>query len=77
MTVLYKSHTISKKSLDKLPQSYTDVLPVTLSKTDPVPPKLAGPNKSDCKLVPQAMQTEYRYLNFVLYFFYLSSSSAS
>ena len=57
MTALDNSH---KRSLDKLPQSYTDVPPVTLSKKDPVPPKLEGPNKSDCLLIPDAMQTEYR-----------------
>jgi hypothetical protein len=33
----------SEKGFDKLPQSYTDVPPVTVSKKDPVLPKLAGP----------------------------------
>ncbi len=61
MTALDNSNSISKRGLDKLPQSYTDVTPVTLSKKDPVPPKLDGPNKSDCLLIPDAMQTEYRY----------------
>ena len=57
MTALDNSH---KRGLDKQPQSYTDVPPVTLSKKDPVPPKLEGPNKSDCLLIPEAMQTEYK-----------------
>ena len=61
MTALDNSHNISKRGLDKLPQSYTNVPPVTLSKKDPVPPKLEGPNKADCLLIPEAMQTEYRY----------------
>ena len=43
-------------------QSYSDIPPVTLSKKDPVPPKLRGSNKSDCQvLIPEAIQTEYRY----------------
>lgn len=60
ITTLDSSHTISKKGLNKLPQLYTDVPPVTLSKKDPVPPKVEGPTKSDCLLIPQAMQSEYR-----------------
>uniref|UniRef100_UPI0035902B8E protein mono-ADP-ribosyltransferase PARP3 isoform X1 n=2 Tax=Myxine glutinosa TaxID=7769 RepID=UPI0035902B8E len=42
-----------------LPQSYTIVPPV-LGKCDPPVPKLAGPNKSNCQLIPEAMQIEYR-----------------
>ena len=61
MTALDNSHNISKRGLDKLPHTYTNVPPVTLSKKDPVPPKLEGPNKADCLLIPEAMQTEYRY----------------
>ncbi|KAJ8387987.1 hypothetical protein AAFF_G00147780 [Aldrovandia affinis] len=45
-----------------LPRSYTIVPPVVRGKCDPPVPKLAGPNKSDCQLVPQAMQMEYRWL---------------
>ncbi|KAJ8372691.1 hypothetical protein AAFF_G00280200 [Aldrovandia affinis] len=45
-----------------LPQSYTIVPPVVRGKCDPPVPKLAGPNKSDCQLIPQAMQMEYRWL---------------
>ena len=47
------------RTLGKLPQSYTDVPPVTLCKNDPTPPKFEGPNKSDCQLIPAAMQVEY------------------
>ena len=53
---------ILKKRLHPLPQSYTDVPPVTLGKKDPVPPKFAGCNKSDCLLIPEAMKAEYRYI---------------
>ncbi|KAG7174290.1 hypothetical protein Hamer_G003222, partial [Homarus americanus] len=41
------SHSTSKQGLAKLPQSYTNVPPVTLCKKDPVPPKLQGTNKSE------------------------------
>lgn len=51
---------ISNKVLRKLPQSYTDVPPVTLSKKDPVLPKVEGPNKPDGFLIPEAMKKEYR-----------------
>ena len=44
-----------------LPESYTTVPPMFLGKREPPMPKLAGPNRSDCQLIPQAMQVEYRY----------------
>ena len=37
------------------------VPPMFLGKREPPMPKLAGPNRSDCQLIPQAMQVEYRY----------------
>ena len=43
-----------------LPESYTSVPPVILRKRDPPVPKLAGPNRSESHLIPQAMETEYR-----------------
>ena len=62
-SIAFNNSHISKQGLEKLPQSYTDVPPVTLSKKDPVPPKLGGSNKSDCQLlIPEAIQTEYRYV---------------
>jgi hypothetical protein len=45
-----------------LPQSYTTVPPVILNKNDPPIPKLDGSNKSDCQLIPEAFQKEYRYM---------------
>jgi len=60
--VYFNNSSIPKQGLKKLPQSYTDVPPVTISKKDPVPPKLGGSNKLDCQvLIPEAIQTEYRY----------------
>jgi len=44
-----------------LPESYTTVPPVFLGKREPTMPKLAGPNKSDCQLITQAIHVEYRY----------------
>lgn len=65
-TAFDDSH-ISKRGLDNLPQSYTDVPPVTLSKKDPVPPKLGGSNKSDCQLlIVEAIKTEYRYVSIII-----------
>lgn len=43
-----------------LPESYTSVPPVLLRKRDPPIPKLAGTNRSECHLIPQAVKTEYR-----------------
>uniref|UniRef100_UPI00358FC656 uncharacterized protein isoform X6 n=1 Tax=Myxine glutinosa TaxID=7769 RepID=UPI00358FC656 len=48
-------------TVSHLPESYTSVPPVLLSKRDPPIPKLAGPNRSECHLIPQAVKTEYRY----------------
>ena len=45
-----------------LPESYTTVPPVVLGRQNPHVPKLAGANKSNCQLIPQAMKTEYRWL---------------
>ena len=43
-----------------LPESYTIVPPVVLGKGDPIIPKVEGPNKSDCQLIPEAVKMEYR-----------------
>ncbi len=72
LTDLDNSLTSSNKGLDKLPQSCTDVLPVTLSKKDPVSPKLQWPNKSDCLLIPQAMLIEYRYTHYIYIYITIS-----
>ena len=45
-----------------LPESYTIVPPVVLSKHDPPMPKILGANKADCQLISQAMLKEYRYI---------------
>ena len=51
-----------KQGLDKLPQSYTDVPPVTLSKKDPVPPKLEGPtNQNACSFLRPCRQNTGMY----------------
>lgn len=51
------------KKIGNLPESYTMVKPVALpSRNDPKVPKLDGPNKSDCQLITQALQQEYRYV---------------
>ena len=62
LAVLDDSYVTTNRVLDKLPQSYTDVPPVTMIKKDPVVPKLEAPNKSNCLLIPQAVKTEYRYI---------------
>ena len=51
----------TKKTLAYLPQTYTNVPPVAMHKATPPMPKLEGPNKADCQLIPQAMVKEYRY----------------
>ena len=45
-----------------IPESYTTGLPGVWGKCDPPVPKLEGPNRSDCRLISQAMQTEFRWL---------------
>ena len=42
-----------------LSETYTNVPPVALVRKDPPIPKQVGPNKTDCQLIPQTMQTEY------------------
>ena len=49
------------KTTAHLPESYTTVPPVFLGKRELPLPKLDGPNRSDCQLIPQAMKVEYRY----------------
>lgn len=60
MTPLDKDHMASERGFGKLTQSYTDVPPVIMSKKNAVPPEVEGPNKPDCSMIPQGMQTEYR-----------------
>ncbi|XP_062605131.1 uncharacterized protein LOC134266937 [Saccostrea cucullata] len=45
-----------------LPQSYTMVPPVILGRGDIPIPKLEGSNKSDCQLIPEALQDEFSWL---------------
>ena len=52
--------TDSRKTLSKLPDSYTSVPPLTFGKRDISVPKLDGPCKPNCQLAPQALQKEYR-----------------
>ncbi|KAK3747349.1 hypothetical protein QZH41_019686, partial [Actinostola sp. cb2023] len=51
-----------EKKIASLPESYATVTPVVCCKNDPPLPKLDGSNKSDCQLITQAMQKEYRWL---------------
>jgi hypothetical protein len=50
------------KGAAHLPQSYTIVPLVILGKNDPPIPKLEGSYKSDCQLIPEALQKEHRYV---------------
>ena len=50
-----------KKTLAHLPEKYTSVIPVAQCRADAPIPKLEGPNKVDCQLIPQALQEEYWY----------------
>lgn len=50
----------AKRKADHLPETYTNVPPVALRRQDPPVPKLDGPNKGDCWLIPQAIQKEFR-----------------
>ena len=36
--------------------------PLTLCKSNPVPPKVEGPSDVECELIPEAMKREYRYV---------------
>ena len=49
-----------EKKIARLPESYATVTPVVCFKNAPPLPKLDGSNKSDCQLITQAMQKEYR-----------------
>jgi hypothetical protein len=53
-----------KRKAAQLPDTYTNVPPVALLRQVPPVPKIEGPNKADCQLMPQAMQKEYRYVKF-------------
>ena len=50
-----------KRKAAQLPDTYTNVPPVALLKQVPLVPKLEGPNRADCQLMPQSMRKEYRY----------------
>ena len=54
----------SKRKVAQLPDMYTNVPPVAMIKQDPPVPKVDGPNKVDCQLIPEAIQKEYRYGKF-------------
>ena len=54
----------SKKKAVKLPDLYTNVLPLALLRQDPSISKVERPNKTDCQLIPQALQKECKYVNF-------------
>lgn len=66
LPLLDNTQDVIKKHLNNLPQFYTDVPPVSLSKKDPMPPRIEGPNKSSCLLIPEAVQAEYRYIHLIL-----------
>lgn len=53
-----------KRKAAQLPDMYTNVPPVAMLRQDPPVPKVEGPNKADCQLMPEAMQKEYRYVQF-------------
>ena len=61
--ILERSETT--KALMQLPESYTSVRPLALSKKDPPIPIAEGPVKGDGKLVQQAIQEEGRSVSFV------------
>ncbi|CAL8335924.1 unnamed protein product [Merluccius merluccius] len=52
----------NKKMSASLPETYTNVPPVTLPRQDPPVPKQEGPNRADCQLIPQALRKEYSWL---------------
>ncbi|XP_014664507.1 PREDICTED: uncharacterized protein LOC106806883 [Priapulus caudatus] len=52
-----------KRKPAQLPDTYTNVPPVSMLRQDPPVPKVEGPNKADCLLIPEArLQKEYRWL---------------
>jgi hypothetical protein len=53
---------LSRKSLPKLPLSYTQVSPVTQGKLSCVVPSLARPLTTECPLVASSVKLEYRYI---------------
>ena len=52
---------LSRKSLPKLPLSYTRVPPVTQGKLSCAVPNLAKPVTTECPLMAPSVQLEYRY----------------
>ncbi len=50
----------AKIKVAHLPETYTNMPPVTLRRQDPPVQKLDGHDKADCQLIPQAIQKEYR-----------------
>lgn len=56
-----------RRTAAQLPKSYTNVPPIALPRQNPPIPKTEGPNKTDCHLIPQAVQKEYRYVDFCQY----------
>lgn len=54
----------AKNKSASLPETYTNVPPVALPRKDPPVPKHEGPNRTNCQLIPQALQKEYRYVSY-------------
>jgi hypothetical protein len=57
------SHSGRKRKAGKLPDTYANVPPVAMPRANPPIPKIEGPNKADCQLIPGAMHEEYRWLD--------------
>ncbi|KAL5011801.1 hypothetical protein ScPMuIL_010352, partial [Solemya velum] len=53
---------VQRKKTAHLPDTYTNVPPVAILRQYPSVPIIAGPNKSDVQLVPEAMAKEHRWL---------------
>lgn len=66
---------LSRKSLPKLPLSYTRVPPMTGGKLSCAIPSLAKPVTTECPLVAPSIKLEYRYKLIILVPFYLNACS--
>ena len=58
------NNAVSRGTTAHLPESYVNIIPITVIKHDPLVPKLKGPNKTNCQLIPQAVEKEFRYVSF-------------
>jgi hypothetical protein len=70
-TYFHEADSTSSNRILELPLSYTNVPPVTLTMKDPLLPKIEGRNQSGRELIPQALNTEYRYI-FCFYFIFIT-----